>query len=282
MDTANNNTYCADQVRRHDHDRYLTSLFAPDICRKALYALYAFNLEVAKTREVVSEPPLGRIRLQWWREAIDTIYAGATLSHVVVTALAEAVARHGLTRNHFERLIDAREADLEDQPPGDLEALERYAEETSATLMWLSLEVHGIGGVAVEQAARHIGIAWALSGLLLVIPFHARSNRLYLPRDMMENAGLGTADLFALRPNAALAAVVRQVAEAAHQHLDAARERRTRISRTSRRALLPAVLVGSHLDRLARAGYDPFHPRVAAGGLGKQVRLAVNAALSRY
>ena len=63
-------------VRQHDRDRFLTTLFAPDDRREDLLALYAFNHEVAKTREVVSEPTLGRIRLQWWRDNLEAIYAG--------------------------------------------------------------------------------------------------------------------------------------------------------------------------------------------------------------
>ncbi|HEY4547783.1 MAG TPA: squalene/phytoene synthase family protein, partial [Pedomonas sp.] len=68
----------AETVRRHDRERYLTALFAPADRREALFALYAFNYEVAKTREAVTEKTLGRIRLEWWRETIDGIYAGAT------------------------------------------------------------------------------------------------------------------------------------------------------------------------------------------------------------
>ena len=56
--------YCQNQVRQHDRDRYLTALFAPPARRPGLFALYAFNLEVAKVREAVSEPMLGHIRLQ--------------------------------------------------------------------------------------------------------------------------------------------------------------------------------------------------------------------------
>ena len=62
-------SYCAAQVRAYDHDRYLTALFAAEAGRDALMTLYAFNLEIAKTRETVSEPILGQMRLQWWRES---------------------------------------------------------------------------------------------------------------------------------------------------------------------------------------------------------------------
>ena len=64
---------CARLVRRYDNDRYLTALFAKADRREALFALAAFNLEVAKIPEVVSEPMLGEMRLQWWREVIDEI-----------------------------------------------------------------------------------------------------------------------------------------------------------------------------------------------------------------
>src|SRR5918994_1208498 len=105
-------SYIASELRRHDHDRYLTCLFAPRARRGQLFALYAFNLEVAKTAEVVSEPMLGQIRLQWWREAVAGIYAGAPPRHEVIRPLGDAVRARRLTREHFERLLDARAFDL--------------------------------------------------------------------------------------------------------------------------------------------------------------------------
>src|SRR4051812_807159 len=97
-------------VRRHDRDRFLTALFAPAARREDLLALYAFNFEVAKTREVVTEPMLGQIRLQWWREAVDEIYRGGRVrTHEVVQPLAEAARRGALSRAHLDRMIDARE-----------------------------------------------------------------------------------------------------------------------------------------------------------------------------
>src|SRR5215813_7687641 len=104
--------YCLDQVRRFDRDRYLTALFAAPPARADLMALYAFNLEVAKTRETVREPLMGLMRLQWWRDCIAEIYAGGASRHQVAQPLAGAIHRHGLERTLFDRLIDAREADL--------------------------------------------------------------------------------------------------------------------------------------------------------------------------
>ena len=129
-------------VRRHDRDRYQTALFAPAGRREALFALYAFNYEIARVRESVTQPMLGQIRLQWWREVIDAAYAGAVpRRHEVAEPLTAAIREFELTRAHFDRMIDAREADLADEPPVDVAALQAYAEATSAELTRLALEV---------------------------------------------------------------------------------------------------------------------------------------------
>ena len=256
---------CAEMLRRQDHDRYLTCLFAPAETRPALVALYAFNLEVAKTAEVVSEPMLGQIRLQWWRETVAGIYDGRPRVHQVVSVLAEAVQRHGLTRAHFERLIDAREADLAPAGPASLEALEDYARGTSAGLLWLALEVLGPESrrsEAAKRAAEAVGIAWALTGLLRAVPFHARRKRLMLPAELARDCGLSSGELFELHPSPPLKALCRRVAERAAAHLERAREQSRAVPRQARPALRLAALARGHLAVLRAAGYDPFDPRV--------------------
>lgn len=290
-------SYNAEQVHRLDHDRFLCSLFAPDSRREALFALYAFNLEVARIREVVSEPILGAIRLQWWRETIERIYAGTreaqgiSAGHAVIAGVREAVRRYDLTRAHFERLLEARAFDLEDERLADLDALVAYAEGTSATLTTLALEVvcageeedrRGRPSDAATAAGRHTGIAWALTGLLRAVGFHARAGRLYLPESLLEKAGVRPSDVFALRPSSALASVAETVADCARSHLGAARELRGRVPRAAHPALLPAVLAGAYLGRLGRARYDVFDPGLAIPKLGRQLRLLAAVAARRY
>ncbi len=62
---------CAMTVRERDPDRYFSALFAPAGQRRFLFALYAFNRELAHVGETVREPMLGEIRLAWWRETLD-------------------------------------------------------------------------------------------------------------------------------------------------------------------------------------------------------------------
>ncbi len=290
---------CADQVRRQDRDRYLTALFAPAERREDLFALYAFNLEVAKTAEVVSEAMLGRIRLQWWREAVDEIYGGGPRAHSVVDPLAQVVDRHGLPRAPYDRLIDAREADLDGEPPADLAALEAYAEGTATSLFALALGVLGLGVVGLGvvglcvvdgpadqgpagEAAHHLGVAWALTGLARAVPFHARQKRSYLPADLTSAAGLDTAELFELRASPALGRVIEEIAACATDHLQAVRRLRRDLPRAAAPLLLFAPLAEDHLRRLSRAGFNPFDPKVQAERPGTVWRLAWASWLRRY
>ena len=256
---------CAAEVRRHDRDRYLCALFAPRQARPALFALAAFNLELARVREAVSEPLLGEIRLQWWRDAIAGIYAGEARAHPVALALADAVADHDLTRAHLDRLVDARALDLTDEPLADLAALEDYAEGTAASLVRLGCEALGVRATAAHAAARHVGIAWALVGLVRAVPFHAARRRLYLPRDLLEGTGVSSEDVFRRRSLAGLARVAGQVLDAAERRLADARGLAPDVPRAARPALLPAALADLYLRRLRRAGNDPFAPGLDVG-----------------
>jgi phytoene synthase len=279
-------SYCAQQLRRYDPDRYLTGLFAPAGRREDLFALYAFNLELAKTAEVVSEPMLGQIRLQWWRESLDGIYQSTPRQHEAILPLAEAVARHGLTRGYFERLIEGRAFDLEPDPPENTARLTAYAEDSSSSLVLLALEVLGApeaaAAEAVFEAGRHVGIAWALTGLLRAVPFHARQQRLYLPQDRLDDAGVDLGQLYALKGSPELSRVVAEVAAVAKGHLSAARALRPQIPRRALAALLLAKLASRYLAQLERAVHDPFRPAVQSAPPGRLWGLAWARLLGRY
>jgi phytoene synthase len=269
-------------VRTHDRDRYQTALFAPAAAREALFALYAFNYEIARVRESVREPMLGQIRLQWWREAIAAAYEGAVpRRHEVVGPLTAAIRGSGLSREHFARLIDTRERDLDDAPPATLAALEAYAEGSSAPLVRLALEALGAATPQTLAAAAPIGIAYALTGLIRTMPLFARTGRSAIPDDIAAEAGLDPGDYRALRSTPALRRAVAAVAQRAADHLDAARAMQAGLPRAALPALLPARIAAGALKRLERAGFDPFAHAVAADLL-QSWRLALAMLRGRF
>jgi len=247
----NTDAACAEELRRFDRDRYLTTLFAPAARRPALWAIYAFNAEIARVRDAVREPFAGAIKLQWWRDVVDAIHAGREVPAApVARGLAQAIARHRLSRASLDRLIDAREAELMDGPPADLEALVGFVDASSAPLIDLALEALAAHKGAAPEAARHIGIGLALSRILL-----ARGTQ--LPADL--------------------------VAAEARRQLAAARALRREVPRAALPALLPAVLAESDLNRLERVGYDLSAPRLTRpSGVSRPLRLALAAWRGRY
>jgi NADH dehydrogenase [ubiquinone] 1 alpha subcomplex assembly factor 6 len=268
-------------VRRHDRDRFQTALFAPPELREPLFALYAFNYEIARVRETVSQPVLGQIRLQWWRESIAAAFDGGPVRHHIVEALTATIRAHGLTRAHFDRLIDAREEDLQEAPAATFSALENYAEGTSARLIYLALETLGVRDPEAGKAGFHIGVAYALAGLLRAMPFHARAGRLVIPADIAAQTRLDPADYCVLRSTRSLRSATAEIAAAADRHLVAARAHRRAITRRALPALLPAIVTARSLTRLKRVGYDPFHPTLAAPDPTQSWRLAISSLRNR-
>lgn len=161
------NNSVIDRLDEVDPDRMRAARLADPDIRDQLFALYAFHAELAKIPEVVSEPMLGQIRYQWWRDCIDEIYgAGLARAHEVSTPLAEMVAQSGMSRFLLDRIIDGRERDLDPTPFETLDAATDYADATSGALAQAAVFLcGGEGGLTA-------GRAWGLTGL-------ARSYRYY-------------------------------------------------------------------------------------------------------
>ncbi|HJQ58834.1 MAG TPA: squalene/phytoene synthase family protein, partial [Vineibacter sp.] len=158
----------------------------------------------------------------------------------------------------FERLLDARRRDLSDDPMPDLAALEDYADGTSGELSVLALDLVGVETPAAHQAARHVGVAWAITGLIRATPFFARQRRLLLPADLLTSHGVNPLSVFEGRPEPGLREVLREVARCARSHLDAARQPRAEVPRTALPVLLPARLADRHLALLEATDFDVF------------------------
>lgn len=180
---------CADLLRRGDPDRYRAAMAAPVSARPVLFALYAFNLEVARAPWVTEEPLIAEMRLQWWADALDEIAAGGPVRrHEVVSPLAEVLAPE--VAGHLQRNIDARRRDARREPLASADALRDYLTETSGALMWVVAVTLDPGlKDAPEGEARAMGVGFALglANYLLAVPDFLARGRNPLP-DMSERA----------------------------------------------------------------------------------------------
>src|SRR6516165_2168086 len=97
------------RLRHADPDRFFCTLFAPAEKRERLALLYLFNNELARAREVASEPMLALIRLQWWREVVE----GQRKKHDIATPLRDAIEAGQFEAGDLAALIEAREAEAD-------------------------------------------------------------------------------------------------------------------------------------------------------------------------
>ena len=126
--------HCETLLHDHDKDRYLADLFIPAARRAHVHALHAFSFEIARIRELVSEPMPGELRHQWWRDVLANDARTAPSANPVAAALIDTIERFSLPRPPLIALIDARGFDLYDDPMPDMSTLETYCRETSSLL----------------------------------------------------------------------------------------------------------------------------------------------------
>lgn len=250
-------------VRAHDPDRFLCALLAPAAQRGAIFALTAFNHELARAREAATNPIAAQIRLQWWRDAVEDAAAGKPARrHEVAEPLAEAIRAGALDPAALLAMAEAREA----------ECLEDGLATETDFVGWLRGTAGGWSAAAglalganVEGAEvlRALGAAYGLAGVLRSVAAHAAQGRCLLPHDRLTAAGLSAEAAIATPAAPALRALV---AEMAAEGAEALRSARRDIPPGTTAAALPAVLAARDLQRLA-AGRDVPSPR----GFGDRV-----------
>lgn len=256
----NSYAYCEDLVRTADKDRFLAGLFAPAELRQHLFALYAFNVEIARVREVVRTPMAGEIRLQWWRGALQGEGYGEVRANPVADALIDTLASYRLPVDPLLALIEARSFDLYDDPMPSLDALYGYARKTSSSLIELATIVLGGADPVAGGLAGPAGIGSGIARLLQAFPIHVTRGQLYLPADVLARHGADIADVHARRATPQLCAALSELRGRARFELDQVAAASDRLTAQARPAFLSVALARLLLDRLdARAG-DPFAP----------------------
>jgi len=265
--------FCMQQVRNGDMDRYLSVLFAARNARAGLFALYAFNLEVASIRDMITEPVAGEIRLQWWRDTIAALFDGACPDHPVARLLGVTIAEKNLPAAAFSAMIDARRFDLYDDAPPDLAFLEGYAGETASALFALSSRIlTGAAASGAATSAGYGGVAYALTGLMRAFSFHRARGQVYLPCDQLERNGVTPQAVLADEEREAVSATLAGLRNTTRRHLDLARKSAGEIPPEARSAFLPLTLVEPCLNLMDVPAYDPYRDRAELSHLARQWR----------
>jgi phytoene synthase len=252
--------FCAELVRAHDFTRYAAALFVPAPQRRALLALYAFNVEICRVPTQVSQPLPGEVRLQWWSDALRGEAHGGIEGNPVAAELLWAVRTYSLSVEQLSRLIEEHHFDLYNDPMPTMASLEGYLGDTSAALFSLAAAILGPQSSDVEHLARHAGLAQGMTQMIASLSFDASHRRLFVPLQILAEHGCETEDIFAGKQTPRLRAALNEMFDEARSHLNAALSLLSTVSSEVRPAFLPLAQVGRDLERLSRADHDPFMP----------------------
>ncbi|MGY4624365.1 phytoene/squalene synthase family protein [Bradyrhizobium sp. USDA 4486] len=262
--TSDNVTYCADLLRSHDFPRYAATLFVPAAERRALLALYAFNVEIVRVRDQVSQPLPGEIRFQWWTDLLAGHVHGSAEGNPVAAELLRAIRDFDLPVEPLSLLVDEHQFDLYNDPMPTTAALEGYLAATSSALFALAARIMAPPSDAAEHLARHAGLAQGIAQVIANLPRDAAHRQLFLPQQVLARHSCSMEDVFAGKETPNLRAALDQLTGEAQQHLATALSLLAELPAVARPAFLPLGLVRADLKCLSQPARNPFTPQPAS------------------
>ena len=129
----------------------MSALLAPHAAREDLITLAAFVGEAARIPAIVSEPMIGEIRLQWWRDAIEAAQSDSLTGNPVADAVTGLIRRRGLPMDLFTHVLDARLTDLYADPVPDEATFVAYLEATQRTGFDLAARILGVANSTASE-----------------------------------------------------------------------------------------------------------------------------------
>ncbi|KAK8076671.1 hypothetical protein PG994_003943 [Apiospora phragmitis] len=150
--------------------------FRPKFRQDAYDALRAFNLELVRLPELVSNPTIGQMRMQFWRDAVKNTFAGKPPKEPIMILLHKVLRE--LSEQFPEGAAAPAPSTLHGQPPlRQPGRAQEYAEHTYSTLMYAALAALPIQSMHVDHLASHIGKACGIAAVLRGIPTSRRRTR---------------------------------------------------------------------------------------------------------
>ena len=246
-------------MRTHDFVRYASTLFMPAAQRRALLAIYAFNAEISRVREQVSQPLPGEMRLQWWTDMLAGAGHGGIEGNPVAAELLLVIRDYRLPVDPLSRLIDEHQFDLYNDPMPSMAALEGYINDTSSALFSLAARgVSAIGGDRSSGAPCRFRPGPGPGDREFAVGCRAASA--VRAAAIAAAHGSGMEEVFLGKQTPQARAAIDHLVGQAREHLQDRLRTSCRRAGEVRPVFLPLALVRRDLERMSRADSDPFVP----------------------
>jgi len=239
----------------------------PKAERAAMFAIYAFCRAVDDIADDMRGDRPERARaLDAWRADIERLYAGGDpgRAHIV----AEAVRNFGLEKVDFLTVIDGMQMDVDqDIRAPDLKTLDLYCDRVASAVGRLSVRIFGMERDPGLRLAHHLGRALQLTNILRDLDEDAGIGRLYLPRELLDAAGIRTTEPEIAIADPRVDGACRELAGLAHQHYAVAAK--VLAARPTGRLAAPRLMGAVYSRILSKTEADGWAPPRRRAKLGK-------------
>jgi phytoene synthase len=235
----------------------------PRAQREAMFEIYSFCRQVDDIADSTGPRAARQAELDCWRADIDALYTGRTVPRL--QGLAAPVRNFELRAADFHAIIDGMEMDvIADICAPDEATLDLYCDRVASAVGRLSVRVFGMEQADGAALAHHLGRALQLTNILRDLDEDAAFRRLYLPREVLHEAGIHAADPATVLAHPALGKACIEIATRARGHFTAAEGIMARNPRrTVRAARIMSEAYRMILDSLLARGFSaprrPIH-----------------------
>lgn len=247
--------YCVQKAAQTGSAHHYSFMFLSPERRRAITALSAFCREVDQAVNQPSDPEVARTKLGWWRNETARLFAGAP-QHPVARALQPALEQFAIGEQHLVDIMNGREQDLDQPRYGNFDSLEKYCNGIADTGARLAARICGVKDDRTLEHASKLGLAIALSELLINQGEDARRNRITVPMDELKQFDVPAADILNRRTSENFRNLMSFQATRAEKLIqDALRI----LPAEDRRAQLPGLIMAgiyrALLDEIRRGGF---------------------------
>ena len=230
--------------------------------REAMFEIYRFCRDVDDIADSGGPRDQRLAALNQYRADVDALFSGQPPARL--QGFVQPLRDFKLARQDFVAIIDGMEMDVvADIRAPDLATLDLYCDRVASAVGRLSVKVFGLPDADGIALAHHLGRALQLTNILRDVDEDADIGRLYLPRELLRNAGITTDE-----PKSALASpdldkACLPLIHRARDHFVQADAIMARQKRSHVKA--PRIMAEAYkpiLDGLERQGFAPPRARV--------------------
>ena len=259
----NPHDYCQDRAAKSGSSFYYSFMFLPPEQRQAITALYAFCREVDDVVDECHDVSLAQIKLEWWRQEVERIFAG-TPTHPVGFALQDVLRRFKLPQEQLLEIIDGMAMDLSQTRYLDFKGLQLYCYRVASVVGLLSVEIFGYENRQTLKYAHDLGVALQLTNIIRDVGEDARRGRIYLPIEDLQRFGVLAKDILEARYSDAFRELMVFQAERAEQFYEQAFAQLPAGDRKAQRpGLVMAAIYRTLLREIAADGFQVLDRRIS-------------------